>query len=217
MKKKLNKNFFIALCFIIAFVLWTIAVCIIDVHPIGPQMSRVGFAELNGYFHRLTGVNISLYVITDWLSIIPICFVVGFALLGLIQWIKRRSLKRVDYSLFVLGGFYIVVMLVFVLFEVMVVNYRTILIEGVLEASYPSSTTLLVMCIMPTSLMQLNDRINNRILKNCILWSIIFFMVFMVLARLFSGVHWLTDIIGGALLSAGLVMAYCFIVNLRNK
>ena len=217
MKRELNKNFFIALCFIIAFVLWTMAVCFIDVHPIGPQMSRVGFAELNGYFHRLTGVNISLYVITDWLSIIPICFVVGFALLGLIQLIKRRSLSRVDYSLFALGEFYIVVMAVFVLFEVMVVNYRPILIEGVLEASYPSSTTMLVMCIMPTSLMQLNDRINNRILKNCILWSIIFFMVFMVLARLFSGVHWLTDIIGGALLSAGLVMAYCFIVNLRNK
>ncbi|MBE6670911.1 MAG: phosphatase PAP2 family protein [Ruminococcaceae bacterium] len=192
------------------------AVCFIDVKPIGPQTSNVGFAELNGYFHRLTGVNISLYVITDWLSIIPICFVVGFALLGLIQWIKRRSLSRVDYSLFALGGFYIVVMAVFVLFEVMVVNYRPILIEGVLEASYPSSTTMLVMCIMPTSLMQLNERINNKILKNCVLWSIIFFTAFMVLARLFSGVHWLTDIIGGVLVSAGLVTFYCFVVNLKK-
>lgn len=216
MKRELNKKFFIALCFIIVFVLWTMAVCFIDVKPIGPQTSNVGFAELNGYFHRLTGVNISLYVITDWLSIIPICFVVGFALLGLIQWIKRRSLSRVDYSLFALGGFYIVVMAVFVLFEVMVVNYRPILIEGVLEASYPSSTTMLVMCIMPTSLMQLNERINNKILKNCVLWSIIFFTVFMVLARLFSGVHWLTDIIGGALVSAGLVTFYYFVVNLKK-
>lgn len=216
MKRELNKKFFIALCFIIVFVLWTMAVCFIDVKPIGPQTSNVGFAELNGYFHRLTGVNISLYVITDWLSIIPICFVVGFALLGLIQWIKRRSLSRVDYSLFALGGFYIVVMAVFVLFEVMVVNYRPILIEGVLEASYPSSTTMLVMCIMPTSLMQLNERINNKILKNCVLWSIIFFTAFMVLARLFSGVHWLTDIIGGVLVSAGLVTFYCFVVNLKK-
>lgn len=216
LKRELNKKFFIALCFIIVFVLWTMAVCFIDVKPIGPQTSNVGFAELNGYFHRLTGVNISLYVITDWLSIIPICFVVGFALLGLIQWIKRRSLSRVDYSLFALGGFYIVVMAVFVLFEVMVVNYRPILIEGVLEASYPSSTTMLVMCIMPTSLMQLNERINNKILKNCVLWSIIFFTVFMVLARLFSGVHWLTDIIGGALVSAGLVTFYYFVVNLKK-
>jgi len=216
LKRELNKKFFIALCFIIVFVLWTMAVCFIDVKPIGPQTSNVGFAELNGYFHRLTGVNISLYVITDWLSIIPICFVVGFALLGLIQWIKRRSLSRVDYSLFALGGFYIVVMAVFVLFEVMVVNYRPILIEGVLEASYPSSTTMLVMCIMPTSLMQLNERINNKILKNCVLWSIIFFTAFMVLARLFSGVHWLTDIIGGVLVSAGLVTFYCFVVNLKK-
>jgi undecaprenyl-diphosphatase len=35
----------------------------------------------------------------------------------------------------------------------------------------------------------------------------------MVAARLASGVHWLTDIIGGILLSAGLVMIYDFLIG----
>ena len=86
-------------------------------------------------------------------------------------------------------------------------------IDGILEASYPSSTTMLVLCIMPTTIIQLDFRLKNIILKRCIAYTIIVFIVFMVLGRLISGVHWFTDIIGGALLSAGLVLMYraiCF-------
>ena len=48
----------------------------------------------------------------------------------------------------------------------------------------------------------------NRILKRCVAVAIAAFIVFMVVGRLVSGVHWLTDIIGGMLLSTGLVTAY---------
>ena len=135
-------------------------------------------------------------------------FVMGFALLGLIQWIKRKHLLKVDYSILVLGGFYIVVMTVYVLFEVVVVNYRPVWIGGILEASYPSSTTMLVMCVMPTAIMQLGSRIKNKAVRNIASVTIIAFIAFMVIGRLISGVHWFTDIVGGALLSAGLVMMY---------
>ena len=208
MKNEKRKYFYTAICFLSAFIVWTALVSFVDVEPIGPQNSTVGFATLNGYFHNLTGVNMVLYTVTDWLSIIPIIFVLGFALLGLVQWVKRKSLFKVDCSIFILGGLFIVTLALFVFFEVFIVNYRPILIEGVLEASYPSSTTLLVMCVMPTSLMQLNDRIKIRSLKKCVALAIISFTIFMVIGRLISGVHWLTDIIGGALLSSGLVLTY---------
>ena len=138
----------------------------------------------------------------------------GFALLGLIQWIKRKHLLKVDYSILVLGGFYIVVMTVYVLFEVVVVNYRPVWIGGILEASYPSSTTMLVMCVMPTAIIQFNTRIKNNVLERCVASAIIAFIVFMVIGRLISGVHWLTDIIGGALFSTGLVLLYHAIISL---
>ena len=152
----------------------------------------------------------SLYKITDWLGLIPIGFVMGFAGLGLIQWIKRKHLLKVDHSILLLGGFYMVVMAVYVFFETVVVNYRPILIEGHLEASYPSSTTVLVLCVMPTAVMQLNVRIKNGVFKRCAATVITAFMVFMVVGRTVSGVHWFTDIVGGALLSAGLVTMYVF-------
>jgi undecaprenyl-diphosphatase len=76
---------------------------------------------------------------------------------------------------------------------------------------------MLVMCVMPTAIMQLNARIKNDVLKGIIASVMIAFLVFMVIGRLISGVHWVTDIIGGALLSAGLVLLYRAIARLEVR
>ena len=217
MKKENQRNFCIATCILLAFLLGTVAIQFVDVQAIGPQKSSVGFATINQFVHNLTGVHLSLYTITDWLGLVPLVFVIGFALLGLIQWIKRKHLFKVDYNILILGGFYIIVIAIYVLFEMLIVNYRPVLIGGILEASYPSSTTMLVMCVMPTAIMQFNARIKNNILKRFVASVIIAFIVFMVIGRLISGVHWFTDIIGGALLSAGLVLLYRVIISLEVR
>ena len=204
----MKKKFFVGAGFLGAFVLWTVLVSLVDIRPIGPNGSRVGFAALNGFVHDLTGVNLLLYTVTDWLGLVPIAVAFGFAVLGLVQWIKRKSLLKVDGSLLVLGGFYFVVMAAYIFFEAVVINYRPTLIDGYLEASYPSSTTMLVLCVMPTAMLQLRTRIKNRVFRRWVLLLIAAFTAFMVMGRLLSGVHWLTDIIAGALLSTGLVMIY---------
>ena len=208
MKNTDKKKFLIGAGFLAAFVLWTVLVSLVDIRPIGPNGSRVGFAALNGFVQDLTGVNLFLYTVTDWLGLVPIAVAFGFAILGLAQWIKRKSLLKVDGSLLVLGGFYIAVIASYIFFETVVINYRPTLIDGYLEASYPSSTTMLVMCVMPTAMLQLRPRIKNDVFRRCVLILIALFTAFMVIGRLLSGVHWLTDIIGGALLSAGLVIIY---------
>ena len=208
MKKKNRKPLALGVSLLAAFVLWTVLVRFVDVQPIGPEGSTVGFAALNGFVHELTGVKWLLYTLTDWLGLVPIAVALGFATLGLVQLIKRKSLRKVDCSILALGVFYIVVMAAYVFFEMVVINYRPTLIEGYLEASYPSSTTMLVMCVMPTAAMQLNSRIKNTVLKRCAVIAIAAFTAFTVLGRLISGVHWITDIIGGALFSAGLVTTY---------
>ena len=211
MKKENSISLYVAIGLLAAFVLWTVLLCFADVQAIGPEGSKVGLATVNLIFHQLTGVNMGLYELTDWLSLIPFGMMAGFALLGLVQWIKGKQLRQVDYSLFVLGGFYVVVLGVYVLFEKVVINYRPILIEGVLEASYPSSTTMLVLCVLPTTMLQLRTRIRHPLLKSLVLGALALFAALMVIGRLISGVHWLTDIIGGTLLSAGLVMLYHYI------
>ena len=208
MKKTSGKLLGIAGVLLAAFVLWTVAVCQIDVQPIGPNGSSVGFAGLNGWVHDLTGVHMGLYVLTDWLGLVPMGFVLGFAVLGMVQWMRRRKLFRVDHDILLLGGFYLLVLILYLVFETVAVNARPVLIDGRLEASYPSSTTMLVLCVMPTAMMQLRARIRNTKVRTIALTILAVFTACMVVGRLIAGVHWFTDIIGGVLLSAGLVALY---------
>ena len=215
--KRMRKGLKTSVILLTAFVLWTVAICFVDVQTIGPKGSSVGFASLNRFFHNLTGVHLGLYNLTDWLGFVPIFVCMGFGILGLMQWIKRKKLAKVDSSLLVLGGFYIAVMAVYIFFETVVINYRPVLIGGYLEVSYPSSTTLLVMCVMPTAMMQWGARIKSKIFRRCLLLITALFIAFMVIGRLISGVHWLTDIIGGALISSALVMIYISVCNIQNR
>ena len=211
MKRKIS--LYISLGSFASFLLWTLLVSLVDVRGVGPNESNVGFATFNKLVHSVTGVHMALYTITDWLGLVPIIFALGFAVLGLVQLIKRKSLLKVDKSVIALGIFYLAVMVAYLTFEKIIINYRPVLIEGHLEVSYPSSTTLLVLCVMTTSIMQFNNRIKNRILRRIVNAIIILFMMFMVLARLFSGVHWATDIIGGVFLSSGLVTLYYYVIK----
>ena len=208
MKRQNIKNLLSSIFLFVSFVVWTFLVSFVDVKAVGPMGSCVGFSKINTTFHALTGVHFTLYNITDWLGLVPIAFALGFAILGLAEWIKRRRLRKVDYSLFVLGGFYIVTIAAYILFENIVINYRPTLINGFLEASYPSSTTLLVLTVMPTALLELKERIKHTTLRKCVVGVIVLFIIFMVIGRLISGVHWLTDIIGGMVLSSALVLLY---------
>lgn len=198
------KKFWITITLLSTFVLWTVAVRFVDVAPIGPNGSAVGFATLNGWFHRLTGVHMSLYVLTDWLGLVPVAVCFAFAVMGLSQWVRRKNIAKVDGDVLLMGGFYVLVLAAYLLFERIVINYRPVLIEGVLEASYPSSTTLLTLCVMLAALVWLHRRTAPR----WIVAVMVLFTAFMVFGRLFSGVHWLTDIIGGGLLGGGLTALY---------
>ena len=208
MKKKGKRLLILGSLFIIAFIIWTFLIQVIDVQQNGANGTNVGFATINGWFYDLTGVHMEIYHITDWLGLVPIFICLLFGGIGFVQLVKKRSIFKVDYDIIFLGLYYILVIFGYLLFEMIPINYRPILIEGFLEASYPSSTTLLVLCVMSTFVEQTNRRLINKTMKKMIKVFVICFSAFMVLGRLISGVHWLTDIVGSILLSVGLFCIY---------
>ena len=208
MKQRDKRGIISGTVLILAFVLWTLLIQTVDVQRVGVNGTNVGFAAANTWFHRLTGVHMGLYTVTDWLGLVPIAVCMGFGILGLTQWIRRKSIAKVDRDILLLGGYYILVILGYLIFEMIPINYRPILINGAMEASYPSSTTLLVLSVMPTLLFQVSRRTKEQTARRITAAFVVLFSTFMVTGRLVAGVHWLTDIVGSVLLSAGLYSLY---------
>ncbi len=215
-KKLLNTG----IIFVLSFILWTVIIQNVNVMPIGESGTDVGLAALNSWFHDLTGVNMTIYYITDWLSLVPLFCCMIFGMIGFVQLIKRKSLFKVDSDIILLGVYYLVIILGYLFFETFTINYRPILIHGITEASYPSSTTLLVLSVMPTVIFQVKRRIKAALIRNTVTAFAVLFSLLMVIGRTIAGVHWLTDIIGSITLSTGLYLIYLSSVlrfdNMRN-
>ena len=204
-KKKL---LYTGLIFLALFAVWTVLVQTVDVRPAVQTGKTVGFGAINLRFHQLTGVHMWIYTVTDWLGLVPVVVCLLFGLLGLKQLLQRKSLLQVDPDLILLGIYYMLVIAGYLAFEIHPINYRPILIDGRVEASYPSSTTLLVLSVMPTLAFQANRRIRHTGIKKAVHIFTVLFSLAMVVGRLICGVRWLTDIIGSVLLSRGLFLIY---------
>ena len=216
MKKYNKKLIATGILFIAVFLLWTLLVQTTDVQPAGINGTDVGFSAFNICVHEFTGENMELYRLTDWLSIVPVAICLFFASIGFVQTVKRKSIMKTDADILLLGVYYITVIAVYLIFEKYPVNYRPVLIDGIAEASYPSSTTMLVICVMSAFVFQLKKRLKKGKFQNIAITAAILFSVFMVIARLVSGVHWVTDIIGAVFISTGLCCIYIGVADGRQ-
>ena len=211
-----KRNFFISTILILVAVVFTILVKLLDVKQIGVNETSIGFTTLNQFVFKTTGVNMIWYHITDWLGLVPIFMAMVYSLLGLVQLIKRKSLFKVDKEIIILGLFYIVVISIYIFFEKVIVNYRPILMNGFLEASYPSSHTLMTICLCGSSIIVNKKLFNNKITKLMNILSLVIILI-TVIGRLISGVHWFTDIIGGMFISIALLMILYSIIDIKKK
>ena len=117
MKTQTKRNFIITGVLFLLFITFTLATKIVDVQAIGPQNSVVGFATLNAYVFELFGVHLLWYHITDWLGVVAILIAFIFAALGLVQWITRKKLRKVDFRILLLGAYYLIVIAFYLFFE----------------------------------------------------------------------------------------------------
>lgn len=207
-KKNAKKYFIFGAISFVLFAILTLLVKTVDVKAIGPMGSEIGLSGINTYFRDLIKVNMMLYNITDVLGYAAIAVAVYFAGFGVGQLIKRKSIKAVDRDIIVLGVFFAVVICAYVFFEIVVVNYRPIIMDGELEASYPSSHTMLSIASLGAAIHQLAKRISNKTLRVFAISVCSVMMAVIVIGRFISGVHWFTDIIAGVLLSVSLLLIY---------
>ena len=198
-------------------IIYTLLVKYIDVQEIGPNDSLVGFATINNFMFNLTGVNMLWYDITDWWGFVPLFIAFIYAMIGFIQMIKRRNILKVDKEILGLGVYYIIVIGLYIFFETCIINYRPTLMDGILEASYPSSHTLLSVCICGSSLIINKYLFKNRNFFKAENINSILSILVIVIGRFISGVHWFTDIVGAILISIALLKAFNIYIKSINK
>ena len=182
----------------LSFIIFTILVKVIDVQPVGAEGSLIGFAGLNTAVFSLLGTNHFCYLATQLFGVLAILVAAVFAVLGFVQLLKRKSL----------GVTYVFVILIYVLFEKLAINYRPLILDEGLEASYPSTHTMLILTTLGTAIPLAGKYIKNPKAALAVKLVCILIMWLTVIFRLVSGVHWFTDIIGGVLISLSLISLY---------
>lgn len=217
-----KKIFIFAFVFIIISFVYTILVKTVDVSDIGPNGSFVGFSTINQKFFELTGMNSFWYKLTKYLGYIPFLIVLYYGVIGFIQLITRKSILKVDKRIIYLGILYVLLGITYLFFEKVIINYRPVLLEGELEASYPSSHTMLALVICASSILISKYYVKNKSIQKAynIITSLL--MIILIIGRALSGVHWITDIIGGIIISITMVslfygFAYTPIVSIKSQ
>ena len=205
--------------FLALFLLWIVLLKTVDVRPVGPAGTSIGFATVNEAFQEAFTFNKLLYTVTKLLGVLTIAVAGAFAIFGVVQWIQRRKLLRVDLEIRNLAVLYVVFALLYVFFEKVIINYRPMIMpnETDPEASFPSTHTMLVCVVMGSTILLLRRYIHNKGLRLVLQIVSALIIVVMVIGRLLCGVHWLTDIIGGVLISAALVSAYAAMIDRGRK
>ena len=191
-----------------AALIFTALVCVVDVQPIGPLEGKVGFAGINGPVHEALPYHAGWYQVSKILGYLALVAAAAFAALGCVQLFRERSLKKVDPRFLALAGLYIAVAVLYVLFQKLALNHRPVLLGAEPEPSYPSTHTLLGCCLFISAGMVMGQEPASPLISRLLLLVPCLLAVMTVIARLLSGVHWLTDILGGLLISAALLTLF---------
>ena len=199
------------------FIVFTVMVCKVDVKAIGPQGSSVGFAGINGAFAKLFPYSGTFYKVSKLLGYLAILVCLFFAAMGVLELLRKKHLGSVSNGILLLGALYVCVIVFYVLFAKVTVNYRPVLEDGALESSYPSSHTMLAICAFLSAAVQLGRAKGSAGFKKItriVFWAL---AILMVITRTLSGVHWFTDIVGAVLLSAALLSAYRAALDIADE
>lgn len=157
----------------------------------------------------------------DWDLISDVILVTAFAILGalamlgLIQLISRRSLKKVDHELLMFPIPLAIMAIVYVVFEkFLILNTRP---NGSGEPSFPSTHVMITATIFFMVAVVLPRYIKSKVL--CAMFDIIMLILLVLVCtgRILANMHWPTDVAGGVVFASIFAAIYYLLIKPKKK
>lgn len=195
-----------AVCCTILFLVLTVSLLLVDVQSAGAQ--TVGWASLNFWWHDLISVQHGWHIVSNIVATVTLLALCAMVVWQFIIMLRGKSFRAFLKQWLAFDITVILLVLCYVLFQIVVVNYRPIMIDGMAEVSYPSSHILLFATLLPLIVCECWHNVPSKVWRRVIAVSALVLMVVGIVARALCGYHWLTDSVGALLLSAALVAWY---------
>ena len=204
------------------FFAYTCACLMVDVAQFAPQSvngdaiestqtTDIGFQKLNLSVHNALGFRQVFYRLSEYIGYLALLAGACIGLIWLLRLIKTKKLLGVDAGLNAAIAAMALMVVFYVLFEALKLNFRPVILDDGLEASYPSSHTLLGCVVFGCAAMVSADIFKDKGLARSVSALCYIIAAVLTLFRALSGVHWISDIIGGVILSAAILSLAHFI------
>lgn len=210
-----KKGLCITIVSLVLFNILMILLCFVNVKEVEP-FGKIGLYGFNNTYRH--DYNKTLDIISDvllYLSIAAFVAAVVYFAYGLI----KNKFKKVDYRLLVYFIITVCVVITYLIFDhVVKLNNRPNIIDGELEGSFPSThvlmATYLLLPLTTLFFKEGREKDTKKIDLDTIVTTIAFVIIgAMFVLRLWSGMHWMTDCIGGVLLGVFYFGFYYFITS----
>ncbi len=220
MKSALNKKrdvcYVVSLACFACFAILAAVLLAVDVQT-AANGGKIGLGTINLAFGAAVGFSDGWYEVSEILGYLTIAVAGANAVVAVVALIRSKSLKGVRDEYIASCVLYVVVVVAYVVFDAFAINYRpTSLAGGELEPSFPSSHVLLALTVHGAEIVILARLVKAERIKIALIAVEGAFALTIVVARTLSGVHWLTDIIGAAILSAAIVAALIGVLYARD-
>lgn len=216
MSEKTKNGFLLTVILLVGFLIYTMCVMHVDAKPMGLDGTKIGFASLNVPIHQFLGFNKVFYYLSKGIGVITFVVAGFFAALTVIEMVIRKGIFKADQSLYALCVIYVLVIIAYVLFDKIAINFRPIDMGEGLEPSYPSTHTMLAVVVFVTGAIQLKYRLDESVIKKTVIIVLYALNGLMILFRMLSGVHWFTDILGGVIIGVVFISLYINMLSFIN-
>ena len=136
-----------------------------------------------------------------------------FVVLGLYQWISRKSLKKVDKHLLWMPLPLALMAIVYVVFDKLwILSTRP---DGSGEPSFPSTHVMVVTTIFLLTAIAIRKYIKSRTMRVVLDILMLALITLVCFGRVLANMHWVSDVIGGLIFAV--IFAVIYYLTIRKE